>query len=79
MREANYGCNTGITGHCLCRLLLRSCCARRRSRSRSTEGRCEFFRLARSQKAELNQYLTFTEPVTVNLEGKVYRFEQANP
>jgi len=37
----------------------------------------EFFRLARTQKAEMNQYLTFDEPVTVNLEGKVYRFEQA--
>ncbi len=37
----------------------------------------EFFALARGQKSELNQYLTFEEPVTVNLDGKVYRFEQA--
>ncbi|MDR3632917.1 MAG: VIT domain-containing protein [Isosphaeraceae bacterium] len=36
-----------------------------------------FFVIARAQKAELNQYLTFDEPVTVNLDGKVYRFEQA--
>jgi Ca-activated chloride channel family protein len=36
-----------------------------------------FFRLAREQKAELNQYLTFTEPVTVKLDGKVYRIEPA--
>ena len=37
----------------------------------------EFFALARGQKSELNQYLAFDEPVTVNLDGKVYRFEQA--
>ena len=37
----------------------------------------EFFELARTQKAEMNQYLTFDEPVTVNLDAKVYRFEQA--
>jgi Ca-activated chloride channel family protein len=37
----------------------------------------EFFRLARDQKAEFNQYLTFHEPVTVKLEGKVYRIELA--
>jgi Ca-activated chloride channel homolog len=37
----------------------------------------EFFELARTQKSELNQYLTFEEPVTVDLDGKVYRFEQA--
>jgi Ca-activated chloride channel family protein len=36
----------------------------------------EFFRLARDQKAEMNQYLTFEEPVTVKLDGRVYRFEQ---
>jgi Ca-activated chloride channel family protein len=38
-----------------------------------------FFRLAATQKAELNQYLTFDEPVTVNLDGQVYRFELAKP
>ena len=38
----------------------------------------EFFELARTQKSELNQYLTFEEPVTVDLDGKVYRFEQAS-
>jgi len=37
----------------------------------------EFFELARNQKAEMNQYLTFEEPVTVDLGGRVYRFEQA--
>lgn len=35
----------------------------------------EFFRLARGQAAGLNQYLTFTEPVTVDLDGTVYRVE----
>jgi Ca-activated chloride channel homolog len=35
----------------------------------------EFFKLARSQSAELNQYLTFTEPVTLKLAGTVYRIE----
>lgn len=39
----------------------------------------EFFNIARAQKAELNQYLTFREPVTVNLDGKVYRFDPASP
>lgn len=34
-----------------------------------------FFALARSQSAEMNQYLTFEEPVTVALDGTVYRFE----
>jgi Ca-activated chloride channel family protein len=38
-----------------------------------------FFKLAATQKTELNQYLTFQEPVTVNLDGQVYRFEQAKP
>ena len=38
----------------------------------------EFFKLARSQSAELNQYLTFTEPVTLNLAGTVYRIEPAD-
>ncbi len=37
----------------------------------------EFFKLAHSQSAEMNQYLSFEEPVTVNLNGQVYRFEQA--
>lgn len=35
----------------------------------------EFFKIARAQTAEMNQYLTFDEPVTVNLEGQVYRFD----
>jgi len=37
----------------------------------------EFFTLARSQSAELNQYLTFSEPVTINLAGTVYRIDPA--
>jgi Ca-activated chloride channel family protein len=37
----------------------------------------EFFVLARSQSAELNQYLTFTEPVTIKLAGTVYRIDPA--
>ena len=37
----------------------------------------EFFNLARSQSAELNQYLTFTEPVTIKLAGTVYRIDPA--
>jgi Ca-activated chloride channel homolog len=36
-----------------------------------------FFSLARSQSAEQNQYLTFTEPVTLKLAGTVYRIEPA--
>jgi Ca-activated chloride channel family protein len=39
----------------------------------------KFFDLARSQTAEMNQYLTFTEPVTVNLDGRVYRFDPPSP
>ena len=39
----------------------------------------EFFKLVREQKSELNQYLTFTEPVVLNLDGKVYRIEVATP
>jgi Ca-activated chloride channel family protein len=35
----------------------------------------EFFRLARAQSAEMNQYLTFNEPVTVDLGGTVYRID----
>ncbi len=35
----------------------------------------EFFRIARSQSAEMNQYLGFDEPVTVNLQGQVYRID----
>jgi Ca-activated chloride channel family protein len=38
-----------------------------------------FFELARSQKAEMNQYLTFNEPVTVELGGQVYRFDPPAP
>ncbi len=37
----------------------------------------EFFALANGQKNEMNQYLTFDEPVTVNLDGRVYRIEPA--
>ena len=37
----------------------------------------EFFGLARSQSAELNQYLTFTEPVTLRLADTVYRIDPA--
>jgi Ca-activated chloride channel family protein len=36
-----------------------------------------FFRLARSQASDFNQYLTFDEPVTVRLADGVYRIEQA--
>jgi Ca-activated chloride channel homolog len=35
----------------------------------------DFFKLARDQSAEQNQYLTFEEPVTVLLAGRVYRIE----
>jgi Ca-activated chloride channel family protein len=38
----------------------------------------EFFKLAREQKSELNQYLTFDEPVTLKLDGQVYRIEPAS-
>ena len=34
-----------------------------------------FFNLTRTQSAEENQYLTFEEPVTVRIAGKVYRVE----
>ena len=37
----------------------------------------KFFDLARSQSAEMNQYLTFTEPVTLKLAGTVYRIDPA--
>ncbi len=37
----------------------------------------DFFQLARAQKTELNQYLTFYQPVTVELDGAVYRIEPA--
>jgi Ca-activated chloride channel homolog len=37
-----------------------------------------FFALARSQASDLNQYLTFTEPVTVKLDSVVYRIEPAD-
>ncbi len=35
----------------------------------------EFFKLARSQSAEQNQYFTFEEPVTVRIADKVYRVD----
>ncbi|HWE36813.1 MAG TPA: VIT domain-containing protein [Isosphaeraceae bacterium] len=34
-----------------------------------------YFRLARDQAADQNQYLTFDEPVTVKLAGKVYKID----
>ena len=34
--------------------------------------------VARAQSAELNQYLTMPEELTVRLAGKVYRIQQAN-
>jgi Ca-activated chloride channel family protein len=37
----------------------------------------DFFKLAHSQSAEMNQYLTFDDAVTVNLGGKVYRIDTA--
>jgi Ca-activated chloride channel homolog len=37
----------------------------------------EFFKLAREQTSELNQYLTFDEAVTVRLGSQVYRIEMA--
>ena len=37
----------------------------------------DFFKLARSQSAELNQYLTFSEPVTIKLADTVYRIDPA--
>jgi Ca-activated chloride channel family protein len=35
----------------------------------------EYFRLARTQKAEYNQYFSLAEPVTVKLDGTVYKVE----
>jgi len=35
----------------------------------------EFFRLARGQSADQNQYLTFEEPVTVKIGDKVYKVD----
>lgn len=35
----------------------------------------DYFRLARRQDSEWNKYLAFDEPVTVKLEGQVYRIE----
>ena len=35
----------------------------------------DFFKLARAQSAEENQYFTFEEPVTVRISGKVYRVD----
>jgi Ca-activated chloride channel family protein len=35
----------------------------------------DYFRLARTQKSEYNQYLSMEEPVTVKLDGKVYHIE----
>jgi hypothetical protein len=38
-----------------------------------------YFQLARTQKAEYNQYLSQTEPVTVKLDGTVYHVDPAPP
>ena len=38
----------------------------------------DYFRIARTQKAEYNQYLSQAEPVTVKLEGTVYRIDPAS-
>ena len=38
-----------------------------------------YFQLARTQKAEYNQYLSQTEPVTVKLDGKVYHVDPPQP
>lgn len=38
-----------------------------------------YFRLARAQKAEYNQYFSQSEAVTVKLDGKVYRIDPAPP
>jgi hypothetical protein len=38
-----------------------------------------YFRLARAQKAEYNQYLSQSEPVTVKLDGTVYHVDPAPP
>ncbi len=35
----------------------------------------DYFRIARTQKAEYNQYLSQSEPVTVKLEGTVYHID----
>ena len=37
----------------------------------------DFFNLARGQSAEMNQYLTFDDAVTVNLDGRTYRIDRA--
>jgi Ca-activated chloride channel family protein len=37
----------------------------------------DYFRIARTQKAEYNQYLSQSEPVTVKLEGTVYHVDPA--
>ena len=37
----------------------------------------DFFKLARGQSAEMNQYLTFDDAVMVNLDGKTYRIDRA--
>jgi Ca-activated chloride channel family protein len=39
----------------------------------------DYFTLARNQTAETNQYLTFEEPVTVEIAGQVYKIERPTP
>lgn len=49
---------------------------REREARKLTQFSDEFFRVARGQSTTLNQYLTFAEPVTVDLDGTVYRIER---
>jgi Ca-activated chloride channel family protein len=35
-----------------------------------------YFELAKKQSSDMNQYLTFEEPVTVNLNGQVYKIDR---
>jgi hypothetical protein len=37
-----------------------------------------YFELARTQKAEYNQYLSQAEPLTVKLDGRVFHIEPAS-
>jgi len=45
--------------------------------TRITQLSNQYFELARSQKAEYNQYFSQAEPVTVKLDGQVYHIEPA--
>jgi hypothetical protein len=37
----------------------------------------DYFKVARAQKAEYNQYFSQAEPVTVKLDGTVYHVDPA--